>query len=390
MKDFKIYLTAASFFMAIYLIAEYNKPTPTNWTPTLYFNDKVPYGTFLVYHQLNTLFPGAKVINTNSTIYSNFHDSSSMNGNYLIIAKSVNMNNFDFNELIKYVKAGNSVFISCFNFKGFLADTLSLSTAYENSKRNAELNFTNNQLKSSKNYIFRRDISNQYFNEFDTSKAIVICKNNFGHSTCLDFKFGKGNLLVCANPCVFSNYSLLTAGGADYAAKVLAYMPVTKNIYWDEFQNGDIPADESPLRVFFNHPSLQWAYYLSLFGILTFVLFEIKRRQRVIPVIEPLANSTLEFVNVVGQVYYEKRNNANIAHKKILYLMEYLREQYQLKTNKLDNEFIEKLKAKSGIETSLATELVNYIQYITVQDKVTDRELIELNKLIEKLYIQSR
>jgi len=135
---------------------------------------------------------------------------------------------------------------------------------------------------------------------------------------------------------------------------------------------------------------LRRAYYIAIFSLLMFVLFEIKRTQRIIPVIEPLNNTTLAFVNVVGQVYYEQHNNANIGHKKILYLMEHLREQYQLKTNKLDSEFIEKLKAKSGIEASLATELVNYIQYIAVQDKVTDRELIDLNKIIEKLYIQSR
>jgi hypothetical protein len=142
--------------------------------------------------------------------------------------------------------------------------------------------------------------------------------------------------------------------------------------------------------VFFSHPSLQWAYYISLFGICVFVLFEVKRRQRIIPVIEPLKNSTLDFVNVVGQVYYEKRNNTNIAHKKILYLFAYLRDEYQLKTNKLDNEFIEKLTAKLGIDAQFARSLVSFINYINVQQRITDHELIELNHLIEQLYTQTR
>jgi hypothetical protein len=312
-----------------------------------------------------------------------------MPGNYLIIAKTVNINKYDYNELLKYIKAGNSVFISCFDFNGFLADTLKLSQGYENSKERARLNLTNNGLKQQSNYLFNRSISNQYFSGFDTTRATVIGKNNYGHSTYLSFKFGKGHLYLCSNPGIFTNYSLLTNQGADYAAKALSYLPVAGNIYWDEFQNGDIPADESPMRVFFDHPSLQWAYYLSLSGIIIFVLFEIKRRQRIIPVIEPLRNSTLDFVNVVGQVYYEKRNNTNIAHKKILYLLAHLRDEYQLKTNKLDQEFIEKLTAKLGIESVFANELVDYIKYISNQQRVNDRELIELNKLIEKLYIQS-
>ena len=389
MKDFKIYLSIAVAIMVIYMVAQYNKPTPVNWAPTLYYNDKIPFGTYIFYHQLNQLFPGSNVIKTDASIYNTFHDTSTMPGNYIIIAKSVDINKYDFKEMVKYIKAGNSVFIASFEFKGFLSDTLKLSQGYEISKENSKLNFTSSQLKQPSGYAFVRDITTQYFSSFDTAKATVIGKNNNGHSTYLSFKFGKGNLYLCANPSIFSNYSLLTTTGADYAAKALSYLPVTQNIYWDEFQNGDIPEDESPMRVFFNHPSLQWAWYLGLFGMLVFVIFEIKRRQRIIPVIEPLRNSTLDFVNVVGQVYYEKRNNTNIAHKKILYLFAHLRDEYQIKTNKLDNEFVEKLKSKLGIEAAFAREFVNFIQYISVQNYISDRELIELNNLIEKLYIQS-
>jgi hypothetical protein len=389
MKDFKIYISIASILMVIYLVAEYNKPTPVNWSPSYYYNDKIPFGTYIVYHQLNQLFPGANVIKTNASIYNTLHDSSTMPGNYLIIAKTVNINKYDYDELLKYIKAGNAVFISCFDFKGFIADTLKLMQGDENSKKGAGLNFTSNGVKQPNNYQFNRGISNQYFSGFDTARATVIGKNNYGHSTYLSFKFGKGSLYLCSNPGIFTNYNLLTTQGADYAAKALSYLPVARNVYWDEFQNGDIPEDESPMRVFFDHPSLQWAYYLSLFGMIIFVLFEIKRRQRIIPVIEPLRNSTLDFVNVVGQVYYEKRNNTNIARKKILYLFAHLRDEYQLKTNKLDQEFIEKLTAKLGLESVFATYLVNYINRINTKDRVTDRELIELNKLIEKLYIQA-
>jgi hypothetical protein len=335
------------------------------------------------------LFPGSKVIKTNASVYNTFHDSTVMPGKYIIIAKTVNINKFDFDELVKYMKAGNSVFISCFKFNGFLADTLKLSPGFEQSNRNIRLSFTSNQLKQPNHFTFNTSLSNLYFNSFDTARATVISKNNYGHSIYISFKFGKGTLYLCADPWILTNYSLLNNRGADYAAKALSYLPETQNVYWDEFQNGDVADDESPMRVFFNHPSLQWAYYLSLFGMIVFVLFEIKRRQRIIPVIEPLKNSTVDFVNVVGQVYYEKRNNANIANKKILYLLEHLREQYQLKTNKLDREFVEKLMAKLGINSPFVNELVNYIQFIGVQTYVSDRELIELNKLIENFYTQT-
>ena len=388
MKDFKIYLSIASALMVVFLIAQYNKPTPIDWTPSLYYNDKIPFGTYITYNQLNQLFPKAAIVKTNTSIYHAFHDSVVSNGNYIIIAKSVNINKFDFSELAKYVKAGNSIFISSFNFKGFLADTLKISTAYEVKKGTSRLVFTNNRLKGA--YKFDRDVSNQYFDDFDTAKATVVGKNEYGHVTFLNFKIGKGNLFICANPGVFTNYSLLSKNGADYAARALSYLPVTNTVYWDEFQNGDIPADQSPLRVFFGNPSLQWAYYLSVVSLLIFVLYEMKRRQRIIPVIEPLKNSTLEFVTTVGQVYYEKRNNANIAHKKILYFFVYLRDVHNIKTSRPDQELADTLMAKLGIATDFSNELISIINQLETQTYVSDSQLIKLNKLIEQFYNQAR
>lgn len=389
MKDFKIYITIASLLMIGYLVAQYNKPSPVNWQSTLYRNDKIPFGTYILYNQLKQLYPGAQVVNTNKSVYNVFHNDNLQQGNYIIIAKKISLNKFDFDEMLKYIKAGNSVFMSAFEWQGHLADSLKIETRAEYAKRNVSLNFTNSRLKAPNSYVFNRDVANQYFASLDTARATVIGKNYADHCTFLSYKFGKGTLYLCATPAVFTNYSLLTKQGGDYAEKALSYMPGAKYIYWDQYQNGDIPEDISPLRVFFSNPSLQWAYYLSLFSMVVFIIYEVKRRQRIIPVIEPLQNSTLEFVTVVGQVYYEKRNNANIAHKKVLFLLEHIRNHYRLKTNKLDHEFIDTLSKKTGIDSQFATNLVNAINYISVQQQVTDWELINLNKLIEKFYSQS-
>jgi len=152
---------------------------------------------------------------------------------------------------------------------------------------------------------------------------------------------------------LFTNYSLLTTDGADYAAKALSYLPAGTTTYWDHYQNNDIHEDKSPLRVIFAHDSLRWAYYLILLTALLYIVYEVKRRQRIIPVIEPLKNNTLDFVTVVGQVYYERHDNSNIAHKKITYLLEHWRTRYYLKTSNLDKEFTESLEKKNGLRSHL-------------------------------------
>ena len=388
MKDFKIYLIATSLLLLVYVVIQYNKPKPVSWNPTLYHGDKIPFGTYVLYDRLNDMFPGATIINTNRSIYSTFDDRLKP-GNFIIIAKKIIVTKEDLGRLIKYIKAGNTVFMSTFSWSGQLNKELKIETGVEDTDEKKLINFTNPLLRQTKDYAFSNDISSQYFSHFDTVRATVISRNTAGDANYISYKFGKGTLLLCANPELFTNFSLLTPQGADYAQRALSYLPVKQNIYWDEYQNHDIMVDGSPVRVFLNNPSLQWAYYLSIFLLFIYILFELKRRQRVIPVIEPLKNSTVDFVNVVGRVYYEKRDNVDIAYKKILYLLNHLREKYQLKTNKLDSEFIDALTNKAGVAPTLASELVNYINYLEQQTKVNDHELIVLNQLIEKFYSQS-
>lgn len=401
MRSLKIFYIVATTLLVIYLVAEYNRPKAINWQPTLSYEDKIPFGTYILYHEINKLFPGAEMQSTNNTFYDQFHnDSTIAKSDYFIIAKGVSLSKLDYSEMVGYMKQGNSVFIATDTYpqtgmKGsLLGDTLKLEVNSSNfidffEKNKHELNFTNPKLRKEGGYRFDRGIGSQYFSSFDTTRATVLCKNEKGQATLLKYEFGKGNLFLCANPELFTNYSLLDGNGADYVAKALSYMPVMPLIYWDHLQNGDIPEDESPMRVFFSYPSLSWAYYIALFGMVIFVFFEMKRRQRVIPIIEPLANSTVDFVNVVGRVYYEQRNNTNIAQKKILYFLEHLRTTYYLKTNRLDKEFIEKLSNKTGVDYAFAEELVTHILYIADQ-RVTDHDLIKLNQLIEQFYIKSR
>jgi hypothetical protein len=389
MKDFKIYISVGTALLLIYLVAQFNRPNPVNWSTTLSYNDKIPYGTYVFYNRLKDLFPGAKVKHTTKSPYDVFTDGNLPGGNYIIIAQNATFSKIDFKQMVKYISAGNSVFISAFSFDGYISDSLKLETGVEYDKKNPTLNFTNPLIKQAAGYKFENNISAQYFSKFDTVKATSISQNQYGQSNYLRFKFGKGNLFLFANPQILTNYSLLKPGGDEYPAKALSYLPETENIYWDLYQNHDVFTDQSPMRVFFSNPGLQWAYYLSLASLLLFVLYEIKRRQRIIPVIEPLKNSTVEFVSVVGKVYYEQRDNSNIAAKKIVYFGEHLRNAFGLKTGSYNNEFVVNLTNKTGVDESLAKDLVAHINYLSHQSRITDHELIVLNQLIEKFYIQS-
>ncbi len=391
MKSLKLYLIVGAVLLAIYIIAQLNRPKTVDWSESFSDKEKMPFGTYIVYNRLKDIFPKSRVMPYRQPVYSVIAEDSIKNSSYIIICPGFELTKADYDQLIKYVKKGNDVFIASSYFGKAFEKFLKIKTEtfLKLGRDTSSVKLLNPVLSPQKHYTLDKGSGSIYFSKFDTLHATVIGENVNHKANFIKYSFGKGSLYLAANPKLFSNYSLLKPQGAGYAATALSYLKSSDKLIWDEYYTQGDAGNESPMRVFLSNDALQWAYYIAIFSLLIFVFFEIKRTQRVIPVIEPLNNTTLEFVNVVGQVYYEKRNNANIAQKKIQYLLEHLREDYQLKTNKLDDEFAEKLSAKLGIEPAFADKLVNYILYISVQDRVSDRELIELNKLIEKLYIQS-
>lgn len=389
MKDLKIYIGIGTALLIVYLVAQFNKPNPVNWAATLAASDKIPYGTYILHNRLKDVFPGAEVVKTNISGYKFFSDATRPAGNYIVVSKGLEFSKADVKAMIAYMKKGNSIFVASENWEDDLSDSLKIRGAYEFKKKNAALNFESPSIKSSNGYKFDKFIGDAYFETFDTTKAVVLGRNANGNANFIRFGFGKGQLLLLANPQLLTNYSLLSPQGADYAAKALSYLPEANYVYWDQFQNHDIPVDQSPLRVFFSYPALRWAYYVALFSLIIFVLYEVKRRQRIIPVVEPLKNSSLEFVTVVGRVYYEQRDNANIARKKISYFMDNVRTTFGLKVISPTDESVAVFAHKTGVDIDFARELLGHINILLPQTRISDHELIVLNRLIDKFYLQS-
>jgi hypothetical protein len=196
MRDLKLYIFLASILLVVYLAAQYNKPKETDWRTTLVNNDKIPFGTYVLYHRINDIFPGAEVKTIREPIFNVINDDTVENGTYIIICNQININKIDYDALEKYIKKGNDVFIAANSFYGEFTKQLHV---YTSDSTAAKTGFVNNQFKD---YLYGVDkhCSDNYFTEFDTAKAVVIGKNEFRKYNYLRFPMGKGNLYLNANP----------------------------------------------------------------------------------------------------------------------------------------------------------------------------------------------
>ncbi|MBS1975272.1 MAG: DUF4350 domain-containing protein, partial [Bacteroidetes bacterium] len=186
-----------------------------------------------------------------------------------------------------------------------------------------------------------------------------------------------------------TNFFLLHKNNKEYYDDSFSYLPENiKVLVWgDFFRNND--NDFSPLQFLLSDPSFRWAFWLLFLLFLIIYVFESKRRQQMIPDIAPLRNSSLDFVKTVGRLYYQQRNNLDLAHKMTAHFLSNVRARYSLPTSNLDKNFVEQLSYKSGLKKDLAADLVELIKMIQQKQSLSDEELIGFNQKVEEFYKQT-
>jgi hypothetical protein len=206
--------------------------------------------------------------------------------------------------------------------------------------------------------------------------------SNRRHANFLCIKYGMGRIFLHNNPYAFSNFYMLKPGHAEYAAKCLSYLQGSQ-IVWDEYyKRNEADAQQASFRFILSREPLRWAYYITLASLLLYVLFNIKRKQRIIPVVDPYNNTSLEFTRLVGALYYNQADHKDILMKKVNYLLEFIRSRYQLDTSVTGDEFIRKLAAKSGIETERIAYLFALTNGARQKSRLSQQELIDLNQAL--------
>lgn len=384
--DRKYIFFLSTCFIAL-LALQLMAPKSINWKLSYLKKDKIPYGTSALYYTLPSLFQNTKIVVKDVPLYNALNDKVFKNTAYIIINDRFEPDKLDVESLKKFVKNGNSAFISANFFSKSFMDSLKFKTGVLpfNLESKAMLNFYNPKLKDRVGYATELTFG-KYFTKFDTAAVTVLGDLTGGKINFIRMGYGKGNFYFHTSPEIFLNYNFLKKNNINYSEKVFSYLPVQQLIWDDYYKAGKVHRDRSPLRVIFSYPALSTAYYLLLFSIILFIVIGIKRKQRIIPVMEPFNNTTLEFVETVGALYYQKGSHKEIADKQIIYFMSYVKSTFRVTTSDYDNAFISKLSSLSGIENNKINGLFKYIAYIKAKSEIYEHELLQLNIMIENFY----
>lgn len=398
-KTLVIILVIVATVMTIAITLDYNTNRTIDWEESYNEKSNKPYGVSVFYKELPKLFDGQKIKTIYYTPYNYFYANSEdgygdhiAEGNYILVGNSDYLEVADVEELLIFAAKGNTLFMSDDNFPEKLLDTLNLSIdLIKNKDSIATLNFDNSYLKSKNTKIDKSD-SIAYFSKFEAAnyKALGHVNNDLNLVNFLEIPFENGKIYLHLEPKVFTNYNILKDNRYLYAEGLLSYMP-NATIYFDSYTKyfdshyGDAEK-KSDLSWFLQQPAFKWAWYLALILTLLFMIFNAKRRQRIIPIVKPLENTTVGFVKTISNLYYETQDHKNLINKKITYFLEKIRSDYNLDTTQLNDEFITKLAQKSGKKTETVKKTINFINWLATKNEFFEENLLKLNKHIEEFY----
>lgn len=377
-----------------YILLEVLGPKAENWNPNYSKEDKVPFGSHLVFEGLQDLFPDQSILIVEQAPSEQFVEFEESHSNFIILEQVLDMNGGDANAVLDYVKNGNTVFIAASVLNGALGDSLGLDpddfwdlVYKEEFSKDDFLTLPPYVDSTEKHYPL---LDNVYYNHFPGFVGDEnLSYNRDSNITLTRMDLGEGHLYLHSIPFMFTNYFMVDSQNAEYISRVLSFLPQQKT-YWDEYYKpGNVHLD-TPMTFILDQTSLKWAWFLLLGTVLLFVVFEGKRRQRPIPVVEPPRNDTLEFTRTVGRLYFLHGDHKDLAEKKIKFLMEYIRNRWQLSTHEPNESFMDRLSQKSGVTLPLLENLFLAIQNIEATKKVEEETLLYLDRQIEQFYHKCR
>ncbi|NLX66989.1 MAG: hypothetical protein GXZ19_09550, partial [Bacteroidales bacterium] len=165
------------------------------------------------------------------------------------------------------------------------------------------------------------------------------------------------------------------------------YLPVDEPIVWFVAnRERDTLLRNNQLSVLFRYPALRLAWLIFLYGLILFVFFTAKRKQRVVPLIKPLQNSTVEFTQTIGNLYFQEGDTSDIARKKIIYFLDRVRRRYNIETQLPEDKLAERLHLKSGKDRELIGDILSLIGKIESQNRCAKQQLVQLSVWMDQFW----
>ncbi|MNU12201.1 hypothetical protein D3C71_02230 [compost metagenome] len=381
-KTFKIYAVIFIIVMVILALLEVNKKEVTDWRKNYDVNQKSPFGLFVFNKEVKDLFKN-DITKLDVAPYDYYTEKDKKPHNILIVESEMDQESW--NKILDEVSKGSDAMIIVNRLPKNISDTIGfygskISYEDQNVLKLTDKKYQNDFIKLDK---FPSGRGFSYIKPNVQVLGKTVEDNNKDQANFIKTPFGKGTIYVHCEPLFLTNYYLLQSGNVRYAQSVFSYLKDRETLW---FVESNTKESRSLLRFILSNPALKYAWWVFLGGLVLFIFFNVKRKQRIVPIIEPLKNTSAEFVKSIGNLYLQEGDFHDMMAKKAQYFLNKVRLDLLIDTQNLDEEFAKKLQLKTGKSVEMVNEVIVLIK--KAQDpyaSVMKEDLARINSLLDEI-----
>ncbi|MDR6488723.1 hypothetical protein J2799_003258 [Chryseobacterium vietnamense] len=381
-KTFKTYAVIFVIVMIILALLEVNKKETTDWRKNFDSNEKSPFGLFVFNNEAKYLFKNnLKKIEQVPYEYYSQHKRGAHN----IVVIENNLDGESWKKILAQVSEGSDAFLMVTRMPKEISDSIGyydseISFEEENVLKLTDKKFQNDFIKLDK---FPSGRGFSFIKPGVEVLGKTVERKNTDQANFIKVKFGKGYIYAHAEPLFLTNYYLLKPGNVKYAQDVFSYLQDRETLW---FVSNKSSESRFFMRFILSNPALKYAWWVFLGGLVLFIFFNAKRKQRIVPVAEPLRNTSLDFVKSIGNLYLQEGDFHDMMAKKAQYFLNKVRMDLLIDTQNVDEEFAKKLHLKTGKPVEMIGEAITLIK--KAQDpyaSVMKEDLTRINKLLDEI-----
>ncbi len=399
-----------------------------SWIETYDPGSDEPYGISLMPEILKTRYQGAEyeALNRNWTVEGLSQSDSTL---YVAVGNGLLYTQSEADVLASFVEEGGEAFLaakevsnrllsffldeSCLGYKDLMPynnlDSLERVVSATGSAIQMPVIYKVKGARGSGNYIN----AEEYDCLLEAEHLLIIQHDSLDYSVYHDeqnsaqpimsrFSYGEGHFTLLSHPMLLTNVYATDSLGRNSMEEVLKLLPADVSQIAFDYQRrssqqavvkDNIPKktkegfdDESNiLKHVLARPPLALAWYLLLLGSIVFLIFGAKRRQRLIPLVQPRRNTTHEHLGNISRLYLSQPNNALMAGKQFSLFDAYCKRRFGLRPLQNEADF-ERFSKMAGVNTQHLETLKRYHSTVARNQPISNTGFVSIVRILQALY----
>lgn len=425
MKRSRAFIGGVLIFLLLIFAVEYQLPKQFVWTPSFSSADEQPFGCALFDRWLAQSWPQGYTVSDQSLPQLAQEDSTKQRG-ILVVSEKLVFSKTDIEALFSLARRGNRLMLVGMDYGRLLSDTLNFSSG-DSFYNQLKFKKYTSSAAGRRDTILWADTLGTYPKRIyqayahllapslileDSTDVQVLSQwqcwsNRMPCAVTIESmpsvqntypvlaftrRIGRGQVTVASSALLFTNYGILDRDQATYLLRLLSGMKGVPLVRTTGYSKRAAEVSQSPFRYMLSKPPLRWALYLTFMGIVLLMLFTAKRRQRVIPVVVSPPNKSVEFVELIGTLFFRKRDHAALVKKRYSYLAEQLRREIRVDVDEVqqDGETFLRIAQKTGLPYEEVAGLFREVRPVlygskTLSDVEMKRLIDQMNNLVNHL-----